>query len=339
MSRVKQIRGKPTRERGNVIARIFKGGAKQGNRPGPDLDHFRVEWEDSPSVNKQWADECWHRLFGDKPDTLRNVQFLTDNAESALESINEKWGMSGKGIPICTRRCDGEYINYEFTGQAASREIKPCDFPACGCAFTYRLRFWLPDFTRMSGILGEFLLTGHSREDYERIQPAIDNMAGVGALRRVAFTLYRKPVRVVQPNGIPVTKSIVHLDLMEAGAQQMAIAAGDAAISLPALPEPIKPPPDDTEDDAALGPSTYVVAVERRQQGQNSRYIIDTESGHKITIFTRELFREAGHDVENWKDIKGRQEIDPIAITENWDGQHWQLVSVSPASPADAIPL
>ena len=234
--RVTAIRGKPTRERGNVIARVFKGAPKpkDGNRPGADLDHFRIEWEDSPSVNKEWARECFDEVFGQKPNTLRNVQFLTDDPESALDSVNEKWATGNKGVPFCTRRCTGENIFYEFSGQSANREIKPCEYPACGCAFTYRLRFWLPDFTRLSGVLGEFLLTGHSREDYERLLPSIDNMANADLLRRVAFTLYRKPVRVVQPSGIPVMKSIVHLDIMEAGAQQMALTAGDGLMALPA---------------------------------------------------------------------------------------------------------
>jgi hypothetical protein len=360
--RIQVYKGRDLINRGApLIARVYKGEAKTDpKKPGRDTNYFRVEFEDSPAFDRQRAIEGFQKLYGKQPTTFRNVQFMTDSLELTFTNAMEEWRKSQNGRPIQWRKCDGETMFIHYQGNTCNRNPTPCQHE-CGCKPTGRLMFWLPEFTEATGILGQFMLITHSINDIQSIQSALDlAFNALNRLRAIAFVLYRRDTNITTPDGAPVTKSLVYLEMSEAAAQYAAIAASEAALGLtaghlPALPAPniIEAEVDHRNDEPLEGipegydSSTWIVAVERRQQGQNNRYILETAAGHKITIFTREKFREAGRDVSTWEHIKGRMEIEPIGIVEEYDGQYWQLVSVvplspppdQPVSPADQIPF
>jgi hypothetical protein len=230
------------------------------------------------------------------------------------------------------------YVHYQ--GETCIRKPTPCQHQ-CQCKPTGRLMFWLPEFTQATGILGQFMLITHSIKDIQNIQGTIDwTLNEAGRLRNIAFVLYRRDANLTTPDGAPVTKSLVYLEAAERTAQMAAIAAREAALELSdglpaALPASTIVEPDyfDTEcefEKAVNAPVTaFVVAVERRQSGQNNRYILETDTGHKVMIFTRKLFKEAGYEVASWEGIRGRTEITPIQVSIFHDGEYWQLESVS----------
>lgn len=219
-----------------IIARIYKGqsqAAHTGKGIPPELPHFRVEFDrESKVINIDRANEVWRELYGDEPTVLPNVQFQVDSIEHVFSDWMEEWAKTNSGNPMPIRRCDGETVLFQRVGNVVSRQPTPCA-QQCGCKAVGRLTFWLPEFSNALGIVGQFMLITHGLDDLDRIRSTLHMVHGaLGGLRNVAFTLYRKPTRKTSPEGLPVVKNDVFLELMELGAQRMALAAGDAALGL-----------------------------------------------------------------------------------------------------------
>lgn len=219
-----------------IIARLYKGAprtAVTGKGIPPELPHFRVEFDhESKVINVDRANEVWRELYGDEPTVLPNVQFQVDNIVYAFSDWMEEWAKTNNGNPMPLRRCDGETIHFQRTGNTASHQRAVCTHQ-CGCKAVGRLTFWLPEFSNALGIVGQFMLITHGLDDLDRIRTTLNLVHGaLGGLRNVAFTLYRKPTRKTSPDGLPVVKNDVYLELMEAGAQRIALAAGEAALGL-----------------------------------------------------------------------------------------------------------
>lgn len=166
-----------------LAARIYKGGAKTGNRPGPDLEYFRVEFQggfDTPENRSQFA-----AMYGEKPKEIRGVYLIGNTPDQAMTAWWEHWGATGLHT-----RCDGETINRwydEKTGRFMTTP-KPC---SCTdetrlCNEVGRMRFMLPEYEAKYGLSGSFMLTTHSPVD----------------LRSVSATLYEIEARAKMV-GIP----------------------------------------------------------------------------------------------------------------------------------------
>lgn len=245
-----------------LFGKIRKGGAKVGNRPGPDLDYFRVDFEpESPLFDAAEALQLWQQLYGDQPQILNNVQFLSDSPD-VLKASNELWGRGANGA-MCTRRCDGATVTEHMENSVLSRTPLACNYPICGgardsrntpvsCKLSIRLFIFLPEFCQALGVIGQFMLLSSSRADYEKLSGTIDSsLRDIGRLRNIAFTLYRQKRPVRQENGLMVEKSLVMLDLAGSGAQLLAQRNSDllltgAAATPPELPAAAAAAPADT---------------------------------------------------------------------------------------------
>lgn len=316
--RAKTVKGRDATGRSHIIASIRKGAPMYPNKDGvmvvgKDLDHFRVDFKESPLFDKDYALDCWNRLYGENPSILPDVYFQTDNPLIPLDSGYQKFKKSGKGTPICLQRCDGETCSYRWNGGTEAPNRTPVDcfgYPDCGCAFFYRLTFWLPVFSRVSLIYGEFTLVAHSGEDYRNIQPMLDKVGETKLLKKTSFTLYRQDRIVTQPNGTPVKKSIVHLGLSSSGTQQLALAALEDVPMLPA--ENITTPITVTRE-IVLQP---VISVKQDNTVVSYRF----RDGNGVIYWTHDsaLLEAIVEDISVLKvDSVFKLDFSPVALVEN----------------------
>ena len=82
------------------IGTIRKGAPKQANRPGKDLNHFRVEF----TQGEEETAKHFHELYGDEPRDI-NIILPFDEIDRVWEAWNEAY-LAGALI----HRCDGENI-------------------------------------------------------------------------------------------------------------------------------------------------------------------------------------------------------------------------------------
>jgi len=238
------------------LARIYKGAPRQSDNQKqipPDLDYFRIEANDLPTVNAAEIDAAWHALYGEQPSIVRNVQFAVDTIPLAFDAWNEEWGRSAKGAALLNRRCDGETVVFERDNDKVYRDPVACEHK-CQCKPTGRLRLFLPALCAKLGVLGVVTLITHAGTDIDNIANSLNLvMTQAGRLRNVAFVLYRETVQLMTPAGLPVQKSIVRLELDTVSAQALALAVGEA-FALPAqsvVPSEPEPAPTRWDVDEA----------------------------------------------------------------------------------------
>ncbi len=231
--------------------RLRKGEEKAdgSNKPGADLDHFRVTFEDIPTIDPNLAMQAWNDLYGDKPSVIRGVMLYSADLDQVWSEANEQWGSAG-GSAIVMRRCDGHTLYQRRIGDKTSFEPTPC---LCAneqkplCKQTARFTFWLPELCRAVDSLFVGMLVTHGAVDISNIRATIDQTAATFQNpRQVAFVLRRQPVKVTAPNGMSVTKSMVFLDFDTVAAQQAATLAIGAS-GTPALPASLPAPQGFTE--------------------------------------------------------------------------------------------
>lgn len=234
-----------------LLGVIRKGDPKTDPRkPGKEHDYLRVDWNDQNADVMRKIDLCtsvWSHLYDEQPKLIRNVMFNRDSIDAIWKVRNELYKTTQAGQPTLELACDGQTLYKHRENGKLSHEPTMCRAPACDCSSTGRLFFWLPEFFKATGILGEFMLITHSMIDIQDITGTLQLAAelstaafGTPLLRRMSFDLERIPKRINAPNGMTVTKHLVQLSIADAEAQRLAgqynleLTAGTA--TQPALP-------------------------------------------------------------------------------------------------------
>ena len=151
------------------IGKLRKGDEKKSNRPGEDLDYFRVTFEEE----FEYLREEFKAMYGDKPVEFGEVQFIAANVEAAFETWYEDYDSK----QTLLHRCDGEtqHITYNPTsgkhhtwieGKTAKIDCRASGGEGCGtCKQVGRLRVVLMDFAYKTGTYGYFVIETHSIHD------------------------------------------------------------------------------------------------------------------------------------------------------------------------------
>lgn len=206
------------------LGKLKKGGVKpeQGNKPGPDLDHFRFDGE--PEIAAAFT-----AAYGREPRAL-SVYLPFERPDDCFQAWKEKWAAGG-----LVHRCDGQTMQIWRTADGKySRQPKPCDG---GCDEVARLEVILPELFR-AGHVGYVTLETHGLNDMLGIQATL-NAAYTARrdLRGIEFVLRRVEREISTPgqNGQRVrrTKWIVELAPAPRWAQVQLAMAQSAALALP----------------------------------------------------------------------------------------------------------
>lgn len=196
------IRGmtdKPDPLRGMVrLGQLFKGGPKPetGNAPGPELDHFRVEFPTDSPARKTLAEKvlwpAWDKLYTRTPAIIGGVYFLDDSVDDAFPTWMQTWA-KGKLV----RRCDGDQqLQWLRSDNTVSIDPIPCAKNGTGCACKQEglLRFILPELTRETGLVGYMTLRTHGKVDIGTMHSVLSGTKQMfGTIRSVPFVLSREP--------------------------------------------------------------------------------------------------------------------------------------------------
>lgn len=226
MAQIQQLKGQAVKPRHPETGRFALGDPKGEYKPGKETDYFRVRFNPDRGFNLPLLMEYWHDVYGEKPTSLNEVYFLgaTSDSEDVLTSAMETWGKSANGTPVCTLRCNGVQIERQLQEGKFSFDPSPCRFPNCtgkttkdgkpiSCQLNARLKVWLPDFIRQTGIMGYFMLTMHGKQSYENVLGALQPFDSVpGGLIGKAFRLYRYASTGVTPDGGTATHYLVNLE-------------------------------------------------------------------------------------------------------------------------------
>lgn len=354
------------------LGRLYKGAPKTGNRPGADLDYFRVKFNDQ----FKHLQSKWDAIYGAEPYEFEGVYLLGRDADEAFSTWYENWSKTA-----LLSRCDGKTQIRHFANGRYSDTPRPCQ---CNpdkrtCKQIGRLAIVIRPFD----VFGYFMLVTHSIHDILEIH---NTLRGTLELQKrligIPFVLGRhdKSVSMPKEDGTRVTveKSLIYLhpdpsytdramQMLESGdapqlSSQASIVAAASGINLAqgagllmsganAFNTSIvddniidAEPPEEVQPEQTDIYETDVksVSVMRDKDGF---YLKLTASllNKPIYVRTRAPFIEAGWIVDTeWKAL-GKYDLKPfIPIKVKRDGDQWTLVSVHPnfgSSPADEIPL
>lgn len=198
------------------IGKLYKGAEKEPNRPGKDLDHFRIEFE--PEFES--LRPAWEELYGTSPSEFQPVILARDTVDEAFESWLEEWNQAGALL----RRCDGERVVRWYNDQTGvyiddSKGIPcQCDPNNRACKQVGRLNLYFPEFIEKTGVLGYFAIQTHSFYDIVTIYKALtelERMRGSIAGLPLVFGRSRRTVSVPNPKQtgkrMRVQKSLVYI--------------------------------------------------------------------------------------------------------------------------------
>jgi len=312
------------------IAKLYKGDERpeEGNRPGKDLNYFRIEFEE-PYAHLR---PVWEMMYGKEPAVFENVFFPAPTIDEAMESWMEEWVASKR-----LHQCDGDeqhtWYNAELGIQSTARI--PCASPACKCKHTGRLKLWMPDFMQEAGVFGYLALNTHSQYDILTLVGYMHDILRLhGRLDGVPFILGRAPreVSVPKPNGKPgerikVKKSLLYLRVTEVFARHIlipAIAAGGAMPALPA-PQPDQLPTNVARELLGGGGKQRRMGVEPpTQQGQGEEaetpvsFLVDLTRRTKFLAWAKTQLRLNDADVYRALNIVHAMSNDGVAMGD-WD--------------------
>lgn len=239
------------------IGRIRKGGPKpaSGNRPGKDLEYFRVEFDD---FEHETAAE-FSKLYGEKPRLLRIVLPLPTSIDHDGQVINPNWEawreayLAGGMI----HRCDGERVWFHIDPMTSKHEVRNGEpYTECAnakstngsipigyyqnakgketpvyCEPVGRLKVILPELQRFAYLT---LLTG-SFYDIVNLSQQMNGYVQVhDNLQGIPFIVQRKPMEIPAPIGedgrkVRVTKWMLSIetdpDWVKAKLESMRVAA------------------------------------------------------------------------------------------------------------------
>lgn len=181
------------------IAKLHKGEEKpdNSNRPGKDLDYFRVTFE--PEF--EYLAPLFTELYGEKPDEFGRVFLASATVDEAFQSWKEEWT-----VTALLHRCDGkEQVQWynKDTGQYMQSRIL-CDANhtehPCACKATGRLNMILADFMTASGVLGYVAVETHSVNDILTMYRYLKDIERMyGTLRGVPFIFGRSAREISAP--------------------------------------------------------------------------------------------------------------------------------------------
>lgn len=175
-----------------IIAKIKKGDEKPetGNRPGKDLDYFRVVFE-APFAH---LEPVFREMFGDEPRVFPRISLPPTTVDNAFPN----WMQAFRGNHTLKTQCDGEHqVLHWVDGQGYSRKPLPCQRKADGtcplqCNERGYLYFILPDFSAAVGVLGFFRLDTSSPLDIKHIYSVLSTTQSFyGAINATSYTLTR----------------------------------------------------------------------------------------------------------------------------------------------------
>lgn len=142
------------------IGKLRKGDVKpaSGNKPGSDLNYFRMTLE----PQQEHLRAPFVEMYGEQPAEFRNVFLAADSADQAFQYFYEAWAHAR-----LLRRCDGEEISVEFAGDRydTTPHACTCNPDKRECGLHGRLDVVLPEFNAVTGVLGKFTIETHSIYD------------------------------------------------------------------------------------------------------------------------------------------------------------------------------
>jgi len=191
-----------------ILGKIRKGGAKQNNRFGQDLEHFRFDCNNNIQLQAFLESH-----YGAEPNNI-TVQLPFQTVEDNFPCWMEEYNNSG-----LTKQCDGETIHLhlnEATQQYSKSPIS-CQFAnGCKCKQVGRLKVVLPKIIDL-GRIGYFLLETHSKHDIIEINQfllAIYNSFGSVSGIPMILSRYKREVSTpyqAKDGTVKRTKSIKNL--------------------------------------------------------------------------------------------------------------------------------
>ena len=250
------------------IGVLRKGGAKptEGNRPGPDLKHFRFTDADDA------ATAAFKSLYGDQPVRIR-VLLPYPTPEKNFQAWMEEYTASS-----LIRRCDGENQVLVRAGTRYDMTPRPCmraNGGTCNCKQSGRLAVIIPDLKRA----GYVTVLTTSKHDIINLSAQLAAAAAiVGDLSfRVPFILSRKPVKITTPTADGKAarreKWLLSIEIDPSFVQaKLSAMQRDALLQ---LAPPVMPAVDDVDDDEDIG-----TATQQSQKPQAVPLSIEEARGH-----------------------------------------------------------
>lgn len=168
------------------LGKIFKGAPKVGNKPGNDLDYFRLECDRS-GLKQQFVD-----LAGDQPKEL-DVLLPYATVEQNFDPWMREYGQSG-----LKRKCDGitQVLHLPEGSAQYSEEPIPClqrTQGKCNCTRSTGLKVIIRDLFAL-GHCGYFELMTSSKHDIVHIQSVLQMAFQFkGSLLGIPFKVRRVP--------------------------------------------------------------------------------------------------------------------------------------------------
>lgn len=242
-----------------LIARLYKGGEKpeSGNKPGADLNYFRVEFEEQYT----WLGEAWEALYGAKPVQFGRVFLAQNSLHEAFPTWKEEWNAT-----TMLHRCDGRRQSRHYDASNSSYSSQPISCaatsnPACKCKPVGRLNLILPDLLEATGVMGFVSISTHSINDILTISSYLNDILSMAKkLTGIPFVFGRaqESISVPKPNGKPgerlrVAKSLLYIQVdpdytlaqllpMLAQAQPLLSSGDGMVINAPSAPRQLPAP-------------------------------------------------------------------------------------------------
>jgi hypothetical protein len=243
------------------IGRIRKGAKKTSNRPGEDLQWFRVEFDEF----EQETAAKFIEIYGDQPRLLRIVLPLPTSIKPGGEIDNPNWDAWREAYLAggMVHRCDGERVWYHINPMTGEHEVRngepeticPCATSPDGktpigyyvnqkgketpvhCEYIGRLQVILPELERFAYLT----LITQSFYDIINLSQQMNGYIQIhGNLQGIPFIVQRKPAEIPAPIGengrkVRITKWMLSIetdpDWVKAKLESMRQAA------IPQLPE------------------------------------------------------------------------------------------------------
>ncbi len=299
------IRGMTTNRqpRPERIATLRKGGEKGSNRPGQDLDHFRlvpVDPKDTALV------EAFHAEYGKQPNHIE-VYLPHASASENFQAWMEEYSASQ-----LVHRCDGEQVYaYNALGELAPTGER-CPYAAGrertsrnpGCKQVGRLEVIIPALVTQAGRFGIVTVATTSIHDIIGLSQTLEffeRMAG-GDLRGTTFVLSRVPreISTPKPDGTRARRPKWLLSLQPASQWVMRQLQAPTQQTLAAPQEQRLLTSVDTDTgeviDAPSRPARDAERAAAKLQAARERYEKLAEYGRDLDMEPQSLPAEAGYN-------------------------------------------
>jgi hypothetical protein len=240
------------------IATLYKGDEKpeEGNRPGKDLYHFRIEFE--PEF--EYLREDWYEMYTETPEEFPAVFLAQSEVDEAFSTWKEEWNAS----QTLLRRCDGEHQKVHYDQKTGIHNTWKADCltpipptppaePMCKCKLVGRLNLIFPEFIELTGVLGYVTMATHSIHDLMTLHRYLTdlfkiqgNLMGIPLVFGRAIREISTPVtdnKTGKRTGArrKVKKSLLYLRATADYTKQVLLPTlATARTEAPALPQPVK---------------------------------------------------------------------------------------------------